>query len=1000
MNARSSVAAVAGLIAFSWAVAAGAGGAVPGFSKSFEPSTIGPGSTATLVYVIDGSAIPSPVTALAFTESLPAGLVIASPSRLATTCLDATVTGSPGASTVSLSGGRLSVASLCLVTVDVTAAAADTYESLSGDLTSSAGNSGAASATLTVDANLPGFRAAFAPSTVAPGAQSTVSFEIDNTANTNAISTLSFGANLPAGLVVASPANAFTDCGAPTLPASVTADPGSRELGLFANGFLPSFPALLAGELCVVSVDVESSMSGSFELVSSDLLAGGLSAGNTVTSLEVERTELQKLFVDDPVLPGETIELQYTLTNLDRFDAATSIAFSDDLDAALAGLAVTGALPPAPCGAGSVVSGGSTVAFVGGSLGPGESCTFALTLTVPPSAAPGNYSSTSSAATLVKGGEAELWDAAIDHLRVADNPFAFTKTFLDDPIGAGSTTSVRYSITNLSSTLAASEISFSDEFAPPFGFPVSYDPFPTNPCGAGSLLGQVQTGTANDEFGIQLSGGSLAADAVCEFEVTFRVPVDFAAGIFELETSPLTATVDGSAVLGRSAAAVAAVVAAPLVFTAEFIDDPAESPDTATLQFVLVNESEASDSITELAFTDDLTLTLAGLSVASLAPDGFCGSGSQMTGTTTLAVSGVELAAGESCVFEVELSLPAGATPGSYTNQTSDVSANVNGFAVNAPPAEAELMITGLAFSMEFVDDPVVPGDTVTLQYTIENLTSSSPATAIFFTHSLSETLSQLVVTGSLPTNPCGAGSTLGTSGPAFLFLQGGNLVPGATCSFSATLEVPGMAAPDSYRSTTSALTATFGGSVAFSSATDLLHVAFAPNDLCLESTIVDDASSLDFSDTQDTTLATADGSDPTPACGMGADGATVWYSFFASENRTILVSTAGSDYDTVVSVWEGSEDSCGSLDMPVACNDDFDDGEVTSLAEFDAVAGTAYLIQVGARNAGAGGELVLQVPEPRTELLAATALLVALLMRRRSATRRGAGSPAASAVR
>jgi hypothetical protein len=138
----------------------------PAFSKSFGPTSIGPGSATTLVYTIDGSAIGLPVTDLAFQDSLPANLAIATPSRIATTCVGATVAGAPGGSTITLTQGRLSAGSRCTVTVDVTSSVPDTYPSTSGDLTSSGGNSGTAQDTLTVDASLPGFSLSVSPATI------------------------------------------------------------------------------------------------------------------------------------------------------------------------------------------------------------------------------------------------------------------------------------------------------------------------------------------------------------------------------------------------------------------------------------------------------------------------------------------------------------------------------------------------------------------------------------------------------------------------------------------------------------------------------------------------------------------------------------------------------------------------------------------------------------------------------------------------------------------
>ena len=54
------------------------------------------------------------------------------------------------------------------------------------------------------------------------------------------------------------------------------------------------------------------------------------------------------------------------------------------------------------------------------------------------------------------------------------------------------------------------------------------------------------------------------------------------------------------------------------------------------------------------------------------------------------------------------------------------------------------------------------------------------------------------------------------------------------------------------------------------------------------------------------------------------------------------------------------------------------------SLAEFDSLAGTSYLIQVGARNSGTGGDLVLSIPEPSGWWLPASALASLAWLRRR----------------
>ena len=156
----------------------------PTFSKAFSPDIIGPGSVSTLTFTIfNGGA--SPVTALAFTDTLPTGVTIANPAVASTTCLDGQVGAPAGGGTISFSDGRLGVGLTCTATVDVTSSSVGTHTNISGDLTSSAGTTDPASDTLTVDTTLPGFSKSFAPSSIALGGRSTLTFTIDNSANTS-----------------------------------------------------------------------------------------------------------------------------------------------------------------------------------------------------------------------------------------------------------------------------------------------------------------------------------------------------------------------------------------------------------------------------------------------------------------------------------------------------------------------------------------------------------------------------------------------------------------------------------------------------------------------------------------------------------------------------------------------------------------------------------------------------------------------------------------------
>jgi Calx-beta domain/Metallo-peptidase family M12B Reprolysin-like len=95
---------------------------------------------------------------------------------------------------------------------------------------------------------------------------------------------------------------------------------------------------------------------------------------------------------------------------------------------------------------------------------------------------------------------------------------------------------------------------------------------------------------------------------------------------------------------------------------------------------------------------------------------------------------------------------------------------------------------------------------------------------------------------------------------------------------------------------------------------------------------------------------ATKEAGEPDHAGNTG--GASVWYTWQSPANGVLTLTTAGSDFDTILAVYTGS--GLASLTR-VAANDDFDG--LTSRVVFDATAGTTYRVAVdGFRNTPGGG--------------------------------------------
>ncbi len=829
---------------------------VPSFSKTFIPDTIGPGSTTTLRFDIVNSD-PTPVTDLAFTDILPAGVTIADPAVASTNCVDGMVSAPPGGSTITFTDGRLGGSKACRVLVNVTSSTAGTHTNTTGALTSSAGSSGTATDDLDVDAGFPGFTKIFTPSTIELGGRSTLTFTIDNTANTSPATFLDFTDTLPVGMAIANPAAASTTCGSPpsTVP-ELTATPGTRVIDFFVFGSA-LFPAVDELSLCTVTVDVTTSAGGSLDNVSDvlDATVGGEieSVGKATDRLvsTAAALGLRKRFVNDPVTPGNPVTLRFRIDNRNRDFSATGIGFTDDLKFTPSmGITLAGGpFPDPPCGAGSMVSeAGGVLTFSGGTLAPGAFCAFTVTLAVPDTESFGAFLNTTSAVTGTVDGSPVVGNTASDKLFVDPAPI-FTKTFTDDPVGAGGSVTLEFSLTNTISGKGMMDLEFEDDLNTAFpGLAANsliaaggLDPEPiVDPCGTGSELTIFDL---NDTGGLPsppfpnfppdptlliFTGGSLdpagGADDSCTFDVVLDVPSNVPGGTYTNTTGEIRGDLDTfGPFTGPPAEGDVIVLGAPRL-TKDFTDDPVTPGDQVTLEFTLRHRPDSPGDATGITFTDDLTITgISGLAAAAgELPLAACGGTlSSSAGGTLLTFSGGSLVPGGECIFSLLLDVPAGAGGGTFTNTTSGVGATVDGVPASSKAATAQLVIANVAFTKEFTDDPVPPGGTVTLEFTLTNL-SASAATDISFTDNLDPSVAEDLTVITLPADGfCGPGSTLTTFDPAgavvlALLMSDGSLAamgsPGDSCTFEVTLGVDAATPDGRKQNVTSDLSVTIGG--------------------------------------------------------------------------------------------------------------------------------------------------------------------------------------------
>ncbi len=190
--------------------------APPVITKAFTAPKILPGGTTSLTFSIANPNSFAGLTGVAFTDSLPSGLVVASPNGLSSTC-GGTATATAGSGSVSLSGGAIASSANCTVTVNVTAPEGIYPNSV--QVTSTNGGTGNTSTATLFVATPPNLSKTFGEVSIGPGSSTALSFTLTNPNHVVTLDALQFSDTLPAGLVISTPNGLTGTCGGGTIVA-------------------------------------------------------------------------------------------------------------------------------------------------------------------------------------------------------------------------------------------------------------------------------------------------------------------------------------------------------------------------------------------------------------------------------------------------------------------------------------------------------------------------------------------------------------------------------------------------------------------------------------------------------------------------------------------------------------------------------------------------------------------------------------------------------------
>lgn len=375
--------------------------AAPTIAESFGAPNIAVNGTTSLAFTITNPAANTvSLTGVGFSDSLPTGLVVATPSGLTTTCTG-TAAAATGSSAVSLSGGTLSASASCTLSLNVTGTTAGAKNNSVTVSSTNGGTGNTATASLAVAAP-PIISEAFGAASMPLNGSATLSFTIANPAgNTVGLTGVGFSDTLPAGLIIATPNSLAGACGGGTL----TATQVTSLISL-------SGASLAANTSCTFSLNVTGTAAGAPINTTGNVASteGGTGGSASATIAVASPPSIAEAFGAASIALNGTTSLTFTITNPAANTVSESgVAFLDTLPSGLA-VAPTPGLTNSCAGTATAVAGSTIISLSGGSLAAGANCTVTLNVT---GTSGGTFTNTTGAASSTNGGTGNTASASL-----------------------------------------------------------------------------------------------------------------------------------------------------------------------------------------------------------------------------------------------------------------------------------------------------------------------------------------------------------------------------------------------------------------------------------------------------------------------------------------------------------------------------------------------------------------------------------------------------------
>ena len=309
--------------------------AAPTVTKSFAAGSVALNGTVGLNFAVNNPNTSISLDGIAFTDALPAGLVVATPNGLTGTCGGGTIAATAGSGTISLTGTTLPAGATCNFSVNVTATTAGVLNNTTGAITSTESGPGATSntAALTVLAP-PAVVKVFGAASIGLGASTSLTFTISNPNTSAGLTGVGVTDNLPAGLAVATPNGATGSCGAGV----ITATAGGQTISLSGG-------TIAASGTCVFAVNVTGTSSGSLTNTTGTVSSSNAGTGNMASAnIVVQVPDLTIAKTHSGSFTQSQTGAVYTITVSNAGSSPTfgTVTVTDTLPAGLTATAMTG----------------------------------------------------------------------------------------------------------------------------------------------------------------------------------------------------------------------------------------------------------------------------------------------------------------------------------------------------------------------------------------------------------------------------------------------------------------------------------------------------------------------------------------------------------------------------------------------------------------------------------------------------------------------------------